>query len=133
MARAAVPRLAANMYELGKLGHAQTLREDHRHNMKRAAARWGHFGPYMPVIYQACQETEFAYEYRHGAASYGAFTYSLVQELRSASSRRGVSFKALLGRVTKRLKDLDYAQQPNLVGPSRVIRRRASLGAGARR
>ena len=34
-------------------------------------------GPYLPLIIEACGEDEFSYEYRHGAASHGAFTYSL--------------------------------------------------------
>ena len=35
-------------------------------------------GPYLPLIIEACGEDEFSYEYRHGATSHGAFTFSLA-------------------------------------------------------
>jgi len=39
-------------------------------------------GPYLPVIIEACQEKYLSYEYRDGATSYGAFTFSMVKNLR---------------------------------------------------
>lgn len=48
-------------------------------------------GPHLPVIIEACGEGEKSYEYRHGAVSHGAFTYSLGSGLiaRRARSPRG--------------------------------------------
>jgi hypothetical protein len=53
-----------------------------------------------------------------GAASYGAFTYSLVNIFRQAArSGKGLSWEVLMRRVAKRLKELEYQQTPVLVCP----------------
>ena len=75
----------------------------------------------MPIILQACQEDEVAYEYRHGVTSFGAFTYALAQELRSDRARKGIDANDLLDGVGERVEAMGYEQQPNLVGPE-VIR-----------
>jgi hypothetical protein len=85
---------------------------------REATDAYGHKGPYVPILLEACQEGEYAYEYRHGATSYGAFTYSLVNIFRQAArSGKGLSWEILMRRVGKRLKELEYQQTPVLVCP----------------
>ncbi|WP_247653694.1 caspase family protein [Labrenzia sp. PHM005] len=74
-------------------------------------------GAYLPLIIEACQAHEFAYEYRHGATSYGAFTYSLANNLRR---EKGISFDKLVKTTSAQLKDLGYEQEPNIVGPDDI-------------
>ncbi|HEY6096151.1 MAG TPA: caspase family protein [Gallionellaceae bacterium] len=82
-----------------------------------------HHGPYLPVIMEACQENQLSYEYRHGTQSYGAFTYSLAASLRaSRKDKLNPSFQQLVSEVQARLKQLKYAQTPNLVGPKSVLK-----------
>ena len=40
------------------------------------------------MIYEACQEGQLSYEYRDGATSYGAFTFSMAKVLRNAERER---------------------------------------------
>jgi len=93
-----------------------------------ARAAYDHKGPFMPILYQACQEDELSYEYRHGVTSYGAFTYCLTQLVRGegrgrrrASSRRQLTFAELLNRTRAKLKKLQYDQTPTIVGPKSKI------------
>ncbi len=90
----------------------------------------GHHGPYLPLIYQACQEHEYAYEYRHGATSYGAFTYAMTQTLRkrAMTGKGSLTFEALLKAVTKVIHDLEYDQTPALVGPRHLRRAEVPWG-----
>ncbi len=87
-----------------------------------------HYGPYLPVLLEACQEDQLAYEYRHGVISHGAFTWSLVKllrERRAGTSRRPLmSFNALVREVGKTLSDLEYDQTPVVVGPKSVLAKR---------
>ncbi len=78
-------------------------------------------GPYLPMILEACQEDEYAYEYRHGVTSYGAFTYSLTNILRSHET---ITFKRLIERANSRLIDLGYDQQSQILGPSSLVKAR---------
>jgi len=65
-----------------------------------------------------------SYEYRDGATSYGAFTYSLAKELRrSRQGRRNPSFRRLVALTTRRLQALQYEQTPSLVGPRALLGR----------
>ena len=75
------------------------------------------------MVLQACQESELAYEYRHGVTSYGAFTYCLYHILRNARhSRKRLTFEQLADQTSERLRDrLGYQQTPCLFGPSQVI------------
>jgi hypothetical protein len=75
-------------------------------------------GPYLPVILEACAEAEYAYEYRHGAVSHGAFTYSLATILRR---ERPGSWSALITRVGDQLRELEYAQTPQILGPAAIL------------
>jgi hypothetical protein len=78
-------------------------------------------GPYLPVIIEACAEEEYSYEYRHGAASHGAFTYCLNAILRE-EKKKGITFEALVGKVKVRLADLGYAQMPSILGPTAILK-----------
>lgn len=75
-------------------------------------------GPYLPLIIEACQEHEFAAEYRNGNESYGAFTFSLAQVLRE---RKKISFKKLVAETGAKLKRLGYEQKPQILGPTVVM------------
>ena len=103
-----------------RLGRGINLLTMNNRSYNAARKRYGHHGPYLPVIIQACQEDELAYEYRHGATSFGAFTFALAQEMRSAEARVGLSMDNLYKRVAKGLRQMGYAQRPNIVGPTRI-------------
>lgn len=75
-------------------------------------------GPYLPLIIEACGEGELSYEYRHGAVSHGAFTYSLAAILRE---KKKITFQALIDQAAERLDDLGYAQKPQILGPSALV------------
>jgi metacaspase-1 len=83
----------------------------------------GHKGPYLPLIFEACKEDQYAYEYRDGATAYGAFTYFVTKTLfdvgherRAARQRRKFTFQDVVTNVTKLMKTY-YDQEPQLVGP----------------
>jgi len=118
-----------------RLGRAVSLRQLPNAAYDRARKAYGHKGPYLPMIYQACREDEFSYEYRHGVTSFGAFTYCLAAVLRRYGHQgEGISFEQLLRRVGKDLKELGYDQKPCLVGP-RALRSRGIpwRGSGSKR
>ncbi|HEX4763061.1 MAG TPA: caspase family protein [Usitatibacter sp.] len=95
--------------------------ENREYDRERKALR--HKGPYLPVILEACREEQLSYEYRDGAASYGAFTFSLAKELRqSRGEGRNLSFDALVKRTAARLQSLRYKQDPEVVGPPRILK-----------
>jgi metacaspase-1 len=75
-------------------------------------------GPYLPLIIEACGEAEFSYEYRHGATSHGAFTYSLANILKR---RQKLTFRELVKQTGDQLADLGYDQRPNILGPNFVM------------
>jgi metacaspase-1 len=102
-----------------RLGRASMLRGESlsKYRSRKRSARTSAFGPYLPLIIQACAEDELAYEYRHGVTSYGAFTYSLTANLR----RRGrVSFKELVRETRNQLGRLGYEQTPQLLAPAKI-------------
>ena len=79
-------------------------------------SRLDHQGPYLPLIFEACAENQFAYEYRDGVTSYGAYTYFLTQELfRAGHTRTKVTFNELNERVQGRLANY-FDQKPQLLG-----------------
>lgn len=100
-----------------KLGRAIPLWNDVKEH-EIAKKKYGAVGPFMPVILEACSENESAYEYRHGVTSYGAFTYSLTTILRQQRAKgKKFSFEDLITATSKQLKELEFNQQPVLVGP----------------
>lgn len=76
-------------------------------------------GPYLPLIIEACGEEQLSYEYRHGATSYGAFTFCLTSLLRE---EKQISFERLIELAKARLSELQYDQVPQILGPNAVMR-----------
>lgn len=106
---------------VNKLGRAALLRMDDE-MFDKARKRYGHKGPFLPVLIEACRENEFAYEYRHGVQSYGAFTYALAQVLRERRQHNTPpTWKQLVALTTRRLHLLRYNQTPMLVGPTPIL------------
>lgn len=75
-------------------------------------------GPYLPLIIESCGEAELSYEYRHGATSYGAFTFCLASILREEEH---VSFQKLVELTGKRLAELGYKQTPQILAPKSIL------------
>lgn len=75
-----------------------------------------HHSPYLPVILQACEEDQLAYEYRHGATPYGAFSYSLAQTLRASPA--GTQLSQLQQATQRAVIDLVDNQVPQFVAPA---------------
>jgi hypothetical protein len=122
-ARGSDPRYAGRNGDTLRLGRASRLRTIDRRRYGREQAALGHAGPYMPVILQACQETQLAYEYRHGVTSFGAFTYALSRRVRQQKGR-GVTFQKLCDGVGTTLRELGYDQQPRVDGPKAWVNAR---------
>lgn len=106
-----------------RIGRASLIRLETEAEYRRKKRRIGttRLGPYLPLIIEACQEKELSYEYRHGVTSYGAFTYAFCLELRR---RKRISFERLVDVTRQKLADLEYEQQPQILGPSAVVRSR---------
>jgi len=109
-----------------RLGRAVGLRKFPKRQFDNLVDRRGHKGPFVPVILEACREDQFSYEYRNGTSAYGAFTFSMVETLRK---RPKSSFTALINATTKKLADLNYEQNPRVVGPTVVVNRRVPGGS----
>jgi metacaspase-1 len=90
--------------------------EDRKKNMKDLAP-----GPYLPLIIEACGEAEFSYEYKHGATSYGAFTFSLTTILRRQKRGQKLNFRDLVEQTRLQLAELGYDQTPNILGPNFML------------
>ncbi len=84
-------------------------------------------GPYLPLIIEACGEDEFSYEYRHGATSHGAFTYSLANILRQ---QKTITFEELVAKTRQQLIDLQYDQEPQILGPEVIVKHKVPWAAG---
>ncbi len=107
-----------------RLGRSVPLRSLERTQYVAVRKKLGHEGPYLPVILQASAEHQFSYEYRHGVASYGAFTFALAEIFRGGLRRQQpLSVEALARRVGKRLEELEYDQTPQVVGPKALLSR----------
>lgn len=103
-------------------GAASELRIEDSKRFARQCRVYGHAGPYMPVLMYAAKEDELASEYDHGALTYGAFTYSLVEQLRR--KRAGaMSYAKLVQSVGGSLKRRHFSQTPELVGPGPIRER----------
>ena len=86
-------------------------------------------GPYLPLIIEACGEGEFSYEYRHGASSHGAFTFSLANILRRQNGK-AITFESLVAKTRDQLADLQYAQEPRILGPGHIVKSTVPWTAG---
>ena len=121
--RARKPQRFGREGNLHRLGCAAELRLS-QGRFERSRKDFGHVGSFMPTILQACAEQELAYEYRNGAQSQGAFTWFLAQAIRQARSRRGaLNWSAVIGDVRRRLASEQYAQQPQLVCPTALVKK----------
>jgi len=114
-----------------RLGRATMLRGLSRgeyDRLKQAGKKSQPIGPYLPLILQACGEEQLSYEYRHGATSHGAFTFSLASILRrEKAARRSITFEQLIARIREQLADLQYDQTPQIVGPTAIKRHKVPL------
>ncbi len=100
-----------------RFGRATTLRSLENHDFDRTRTALRHDGPYMPIIFEACGEGQKSYEYRHGATSYGAYTFCLAQVLRQYRDQHAnLSFVELSSLVQQKLLRLGYSQEPQLLG-----------------
>jgi hypothetical protein len=109
---------------LRPLGRAASLRTLPNARYDQVCKDLKHKGPFLPIIYEACGEKEFAYEYRHGVTSYGAFTYALAANLRRhEAAGHAVSFSKLLDETAKTLATHNYDQHPLLVGPRPLLKK----------
>jgi len=106
-----------------RLGRATSLRGVSRAKYTRLKREAGGkpIGPYMPLVLQACDESELASEYRHGVTSYGAFTYSITTLLRRLASQKAVSYVDLLESTKDQLEELGYDQVPQITGPKAIV------------
>lgn len=105
-----------------RLGRAVGLRTLRDRDYDRVRRRLGHHGPYLPLIYEACQADQFSYEYQHGVTAYGAFTYTLSRVLRQRRTRgEAFTFTELLEEAQTTLRDLRYDQVPTLLGPKGLL------------
>jgi hypothetical protein len=112
--------------KLQRLGFATSHRPESRAQFTAARRAYGHKGPFMPLLLYAARENELAGEYDHGSVVQGAFTFSLVKQLRAA--RRAPTFVSLVKSVGKELAALGYAQTPEIAGPSARVNGRVPLG-----
>lgn len=104
-----------------RIGRGVALRGLPNARYDRERRELNHKGAYLPIIVEACQEQELAYEYRDGTNAYGAFTYCLVKLLRDPRRRGKPSFTALTRQTAARLQKLGYKQTPSLVGPRPLL------------
>lgn len=105
---------------LRRIGRAQALRGDSPADYEQRRKAYGHNGPYMPIILEACAEDQSAYEYQHGSVSYGAFTYALCESLNMgrtpATKKPSLTFEMLIDATKKRVKPVARGPQtPQLV------------------
>ena len=115
-----------------RLGRAAALRTLPQKVYDATRTTLGHLGPYLPILLEACREAELSFEYRHGAASYGAYTFCLAQVLRA--NRQGgtnPSYAELSDQTTAKLHRLQYDQTPALVGPKSVLSQQLPWGEHA--
>jgi hypothetical protein len=107
---------------IGRAGMLRGLTQSQHNRLKQRAGTSEPYGPYLPMIIEACAEEEFSYEYRDGATSHGAFTYSLAKILdRQRQQGRSVTFSQLVDKTRDQLQYLQFAQVPQLLGPTKFL------------
>lgn len=108
-----------------RLGRGALLRTTSSKNYRKTRqATKAPVGPYLPLIIEACGEEQLSYEYRHGATSYGAFTFCLASILREQKS---ITFNQLVKKTADRLAELQYSQVPQVLGPSSIVSAKVPL------
>jgi len=103
-----------------RLGRGMALRRT-RSKAQQSALADEKQGLFLPVLLEACRDDQLSYEYKDGATAYGAFTFSLVKNLRAAKTS---TFSSLVKRTGRTLKTLRYDQEPQVVGPKAVLGKR---------
>ena len=112
-----------------RIGRATLLRRDSDARYRAARKKTNApIGPFLPLIVEACGEDQLSYEYRHGATSYGAFTFCLASILRE---KENITFEALVEATTARLIELQYDQTPQILGPTAVVGAKVPWNTGA--
>lgn len=107
------------------LGDASEARPGSAAELNRATKRYGHKGPYLPILLYAAGKEELAAEYEHGSVSYGAFTFALCKHLRQ---RKDVpNFSELVRDVSTELKWLGYQQTPEVSGPHEILEKQIPI------
>ncbi len=120
-----------------RIGRATPLR-DIPHNkydsitkeLKKVQGKADIIGPYLPMVFMACRETEKACEYVHGSVNYGAYTYAMTLALRDTTrtgSGRG-SFRQLHQAASEKLLLLGYTQTPDILGNDAQLDAETSFG-----
>ncbi|MGO4330269.1 caspase family protein [Cupriavidus sp. 2TAF22] len=105
-----------------RMGRAIRLRTLPQKTYDSVRSKLKHHGPYLPVLMEACQESQLSYEYRDGAQSYGAFTFCLAASLRAARAKnKNPTFTQLMDDVSTRLAVMKYDQTPNLLGAKDIL------------
>jgi hypothetical protein len=106
------------------LGRAVSLRTQSAEDYKATRTALKHQGPYLPLVYESCNEKEYATEYQHGVTSYGAFTYAMAAILRRHKALgEHITFLQLKKETADVLKELQYQQNPVLTGPADLLNR----------
>ena len=104
-----------------RLFRGVALRQMEKKTYNRRRKEFDHRGPYLPLIFEACGEAQYAYEYRDGVTSYGAYTYFLTQELfRAGHAGEKLTFAGLAEAVRERI-GRHYNQTPQLLGPDVML------------
>ncbi len=98
-----------------RLGRAISLRTLPDKEFDKVARKKNHEGPYFPVVLEACEVNELAYEYEHGVTGHGAFTFAFAAALRRSTGEQ--SYAELIKETGKVLKTLGYDQHPQAAGP----------------
>jgi metacaspase-1 len=105
-----------------KLGRAVPLRTLQQADYDAVRKRQKHDGPFLPVVLEACGDDQPSFEYPDGATIHGAFTYALTNAIRqNGSGELNLTFKKLMDAIQVRLRDLGIGQQPQIVGPRKVL------------
>lgn len=113
-----------------RLGRASMLRglSSTKYNRLKKRNKKLAQGPYLPLIIEACAEDQLSYEYRHGATSYGAFTFSLANILHR--EKKAITFDSLVAKTSAQLADLQYRQTPQILGPTAVRKHKVPWTVG---
>lgn len=103
-----------------KFGRAISRWSDDGEQAKKLASQFKHYGPFNPIVITSCQEKQYAYEYRHGVESHGAFTYVLTQLMQRNDRKAGVEdlVKNAAGLIKNRLQ---LNQVPDVYNPGNKL------------
>jgi hypothetical protein len=108
-------RFQGNSGNTRKLGLALSLRNKDDKTYQDLCSSSGHRGPYLPIIFEACEEGESAYELSSGNLKQGVFTYYLLQTVKENPS---LSLLKILEKVKASIKNSGYNQHPQIIYPS---------------